>query len=99
MNRFLEGCILGLMFITFAVVFVAIITFFMIVNNNMDQENECYKMQEYGYLSTLQEDKFILTCYIIMEEGVKIRSNDYVISDYRKPRMLTKYDAKTRVDE
>lgn len=90
MNRFLEGCILFLITSLALIILFIALTFFIITTNNMDQKINCDRMQEYEYLTILEEEKFVLTCYVIMEDGIKIRSSDYVISDNRKPKMINK---------
>ncbi len=98
MNRILEASLLVLLILLFCVAIVAIFLSTIIISNNIGQEYECEKMNDYGYTTELETYRLIDTCYIIMEDGAKIRSNDYVISDDRDPKMLYKF-VSTRVNE
>ncbi len=90
MNRLLESLIYLLVVLLFLIMIAAMMIFIVSVSSNMDQDNECEDMEDYGYVIVLEEYRFVLTCYIIMEDGVRIKSNDYVISDNRRPRMTIK---------
>lgn len=87
MKKFYEILVMSVAIVFFLIVIVGILLFVFISSNNITQEYKCEKMNEYGYLTTLEEYRFVLTCYIIMDDGTKIRSEDYVISDNREPRI------------
>lgn len=81
--RFLEALKSLVIILLFSSVIVLGLIIFFISNNNIDQDLECERMKEYGYNSYIEKEKFVKTCWIVMEDGISIRSYDYSIADNR----------------
>lgn len=82
--RFLNALVHALAIFFFIVLVSVVIAIVLGFNNNINQEIECDKMQEYGYNSYIIKEKLGKTCWLLMEDGISIRSYDYSIADNRK---------------
>ncbi len=91
MNRIVEAVLLVVLILL--LLFAA--TFFIVIIGNAlyneRQEADCDKMREYGYSSFMKVKQQpvidLKECWIRMEDGMDIRSDDYSIADNRKARL------------
>lgn len=81
MNSFLAGFCLVC---SVALIMCLVLGFAQYVNGTSD----CSRLSDYGYVTEFNayEKGRFGVCYVIMEDGTKVHSFDFDVSDYKKPK-------------
>jgi hypothetical protein len=95
MDKIDKEFFIDMFFFSIGIVFIGIILiiFFGFVSININDGIEsfnCEKYENYGYLVELEDNGFFKydNCYIIMQDGTKVLSDDFNIADYKKPMVM-----------